>query len=71
MAKTTAAAKGKVGSNGMLLPPQVSRPGGRGNVVTEDVSAWTSKAGLAKAAGKGKKEEEGGGGMREGGGEKE
>lgn len=62
MTKTSAAAaKGKMGSNGMLLPPQVSRPGGRGNVVTEDVSAWTSKAGLAKAAGKGKKEEERGG----------
>ena len=69
MAKTSVV-KGKTGSNGMLLPPQVSRPGGRGNVVTEDVSAWTSKAGLAKAAGKGKKEEEGAGGRKEGGGAK-
>jgi hypothetical protein len=34
------------------------------------MSAWTSKAGLAKAAGNWKKEEEGLGRRREGGGEK-
>ncbi|GAB5030673.1 Hypothetical protein NocV09_00303390 [Nannochloropsis oceanica] len=69
-AKVSAAAKGKTGSNGMLLPPQVSRPGGRGNVVTEDVSAWTSKAGLAKADGNRRKEGEGARRRKEGGGEK-
>lgn len=31
-----------------MLPPQVSRPGGR-NVVTEDSSAWMSKAAVQKA----------------------
>ncbi len=35
-----------------MLPPQVSRPGGR-NVVTEDASAWMSRAAMQKAKGAG------------------
>ncbi|TFJ84524.1 hypothetical protein NSK_004509 [Nannochloropsis salina CCMP1776] len=49
---SSTSSQAKRGENGLLLPPQVSRRGGRGNVVTEDISAWTSKAGLAKATSK-------------------
>lgn len=60
-ATTASPGKPKTGPNGMLLPPQVSRPGGRGNVVTEDVSAWTTQKKAAAAAAQ-KKGGEGGGG---------
>lgn len=45
-AATTALPKAKPGTP--MLPPQVSRPGGR-NVVTEDSSAWMSRAAVQKA----------------------
>ena len=45
-AAATALPKAKPGAP--MLPPQVSRPGGR-NVVTEDSSAWMSRAAVQKA----------------------